>query len=354
MGFSTALSGLNAAAASLQVIGNNIANANTTGFKESRAEFADFYTSTGRTTPGAGVKLTEVAQQFNQGIIESTHNNLDLAIAGNGFFALGESSDSNNANYFTRNGAFHLSPEGYMINDTGHFLMGGAPNGTTVSEGFNIGGPQAIKIDTAQGAPSATTTVDLTINLDSREGNPSVAFAGYDPATSSGPDVDSYNSSTSASIFDSLGNTHTLTTYFVDETTPGDPTSTWSAYVYLDGKGITAPNTFATPAGVAIPMEFDALGNLMPVGTGTDAAGSSDNFVFTNLAINPAPALGLGVAAEPLTFSINPTGSTQYASNFGVNDLQQDGFASGNLTGVSVDKEGVVLTRFSNGRSAPL
>ncbi len=196
MGFATALSGLNAASANLQVIGNNIANANTTGFKESRAEFADIYNNTGKTVPGAGVRVTEVAQQFNQGNIESTQNNLDLALSGNGFFALGESSDAVNANYFTRNGAFHLSPEGYITNDSGLFLMGGTPIGTAVDEGFNLGAPQAIRIDTAQGVPAATSTIDLVVNLDAREGRPTAAFTGYDPATSTGPNVDSYNNST--------------------------------------------------------------------------------------------------------------------------------------------------------------
>ncbi|NOR69111.1 MAG: flagellar hook-basal body complex protein [Methylomarinum sp.] len=565
MGFATALSGLAAASTNLQVIGNNIANANTTGFKESRAEFADVYNSQGPAVPGAGVRVTEVAQQFNDGNVESTQNNLDLALSKNGFFALGNRSDSTNATAFTRNGAFHLSPEGFITNDSGLFLMGGSPVGTSVEDGFNLGAPQAIQIDTSQGVPSATTSVDLKVNLDARDGMPSKAFTGYDPAVSAGPDVDSYNNSTSATIFDSLGNTHTLTTYFVDETPDGAATSTWGAYTYLDGRAITTgfpatldnpdpavsasllgitssdantatgvaliadgnalqtsianldtalsaldsalnalpvapsaaeitnvnnlavtsgslaneililantadtnataaialyPLTAAeaasaevavinaegfistiiaqlalnTPAGYAaaaaasgsavtqvatattettdmladantetiaaeliavplaagvsqqqidaanaaatlpgatvssvllaastaelvgtkIPMTFDSLGNLVADTTGTNSTGANadDNFVFSNIDI--APLLALNVSASPLTFSINPTGSTQFASDFGVNDLQQDGFASGNLTGVSVDKEGVVLARYSNGTSKPL
>lgn len=565
MGFATALSGLAAASTNLQVIGNNIANANTTGFKESRAEFADVYNSTGKSTPGAGVRVTEVAQQFNQGNVESTQNSLDLALSGNGFFALGESNDATSATAYTRNGAFNLSPEGYITNDTGHFLMGGAPIGTTIEEGFSTGAPVALKIDTSQGAPSATTTVDLKLNLDSRDGRPATPFTGYDSAISTGPDVDSYNSSTSATIFDSLGNTHTLTTYFVDETPDGATESSWGAYVYLDGRGLNpgspatldapdssvstaiqsltssdsttasglalignaeelqtaietlstataaveaalialpaspstseinnvnalataaktastaavalaaaadtaataaianypnaateAGNTLAsvnlvdghiddvltqlaldTPAGYAqattdagdattelttsttnvvnfatesnseaiaailaalpsitgvtaqqisaattestsatatlasvvsaassaelagtkIPVTFDSLGNLIADTTGTNAAAGSgdDDFTFSNIDI--APLLALNVAADPLTFKINPAGSTQYAADFGVNDLQQNGFASGNLTGVSVDKTGIVIARYSNGTTSPL
>ncbi|MFW5443068.1 MAG: flagellar hook-basal body complex protein [Methylococcaceae bacterium] len=557
MGFATALSGLAAAATSLQVIGNNIANANTTGFKESRAEFADVFNSTGKAQPGAGVRVTEVAQQFNQGNIESTQNNLDLALSGNGFFALGERSDSTNATAYTRNGAFNLSPEGFITNDTGHFLMGGAPIGKTIAEGFNTGAPTAIKIDTSQGSPSATSTIDLKVNLDSRDGRPVTAFTGYDPKTSTGPDVSTFNSSTSATIFDSLGNTHILSTYFVDETPDGAAESSWAAYVYLDGRGVNtgAPSTLDSPdgtlattilatvndttvtagetaitsadstvtavaatvtaaaavsspgfdktatvtaataaqtaaaasvaatasaktaadiaaaanpantdlaaaataaataataattaksaadtaltsanaiadagtlitaqndaaaavtagntaktdasayavlaavgsvtlvtgvttqqiadaktaavvtsptatsasvlaaaasaeqAGTKIPMTFDSLGNLTVDTTGTNAASASgdDNFVFSNIDISPLTALN--VTAEPLTFSINPTGSTQFAADFGVNDLQQNGFASGNLTGISIDSTGVVLARFSNGTTNPL
>ena len=368
MGFATALSGLNAASTSLRVIGNNIANANTTGFKESRAEFADVYNSTGLSVPGSGVRVSEVAQQFHQGNIEATQNNLDLALAGNGFFALGDSSDATGPTAYTRNGAFHLSPEGYVINDNGRFLLGGTPIGTQISDGFNTGAPQAIKIDTSQGAPSATTTVDLTVNLDSREGRPvTTPFSGYDSTTSTGPNEDSYNNSTSATLFDSLGNTHILTTYFVDETPDNAQTSAWGAYLYLDGKAINLPAppadaTLADPStglavdfvGTKVPFTFDALGNLIPDTTGTNAVGSNgdDNIVITNLSIYPTPALN--VPAQSLTFSINPTGSTQYAADFGVNDLQQDGFASGNLTGISVDKKGVVLARYSNGTASPL
>ncbi len=364
MGFATALSGLAAASTSLQVIGNNIANANTTGFKESRAEFADVYNSTGKVTPGAGVRVSEVAQQFAQGNIESTANNLDLSLSGNGFFALGERTDSTNATAYTRNGAFHLSPEGYITNDTGHFLLAGGPIGDTEAEGFNTGAPKPIKIDTSQGSPSATTNIDLKINLDARQGKPSGTFVGYDYRTEAGPDVDTYNSSTAATIFDSLGNTHTVSVYFVDETPDGASSSSWGAYVYLDGRGINTGGTAtlddpsgATAAdllGTKIPITFDSAGNLTKEGTGTDVSGGNTdpNFLFSSIDVNPL--ISLNVAADPLTFSINPTGSNQFASDFSVNDLQQDGFASGNLTSVTVGKTGVITARYSNGKSNPL
>lgn len=366
MGFSTALSGLNAASKSLQVLGNNIANANTTGFKESRAEFADVYNNTSiasvsKVAAGAGVRVSEVAQQFHQGNIESTQNNLDLAISGNGFFALGNDVDATNVAAYTRNGAFHLNPEGYITNDSGHFLMGGAPVGENVVDGFDTGVPQALRIDTSQGKPSATTDIDLIVNLDSRDDVPVNTFVGFDPAANAGPDVDSYNSATSVTLFDSLGNTHTLTTYFVKENTA----NSWSAYLYLDGRGInssTSPATLDVPSsavgaeatllGDPIPMVFDSLGNMVAASTGTDtAAGSLDDFVITGLDIS---ALDPSINVDALTFSLNPTSSTQYASNFDVNELQQDGFGAGNLTGVSIDSDGILVARFSNGTAKPL
>ncbi len=371
MGFATALSGLAAASANLQVIGNNIANANTTGFKESRVEFADLLISSNKTGVGPGVRVSEVAQQFTDGNIDSTNNNLDLAISGNGFFALGDKTDATNVTAYTRNGAFQLTPNGYITNDAGYFLMGGAPRGSKVSDGFTTGSPVALRVSTAQGKPSATTKIDLQVNLDSRLTKPSTAFVGYDSTSAAGPDVNTYNSSTTTSIFDSLGNIHTLTTYFVNETDPATSpaTSTWAAYLYLDGKGINIPVPATgtatlddlTPATVAadlvgtkIPMEFDSLGNLLDAGTGTDtSAGNTDNkFLITGLALNPATALA--IPAAPLTFSINPTGSTQFSADYGVNDVQQDGFASGNLTGISFDKTGVLAAKYSNGTSSPL
>ncbi|MBW6454010.1 MAG: flagellar hook-basal body complex protein, partial [Methyloprofundus sp.] len=178
MGFSTALSGLNAASKDLQVTGNNIANANTTGFKESRAEFADVYASSlggvSKTQAGAGVRVTEVAQQFNQGNIEFTSNTLDLSLNGNGFFTLGADSKASTPTAYTRNGAFQLDKEGFVVTDQGQHLMGYAPNGDLLSDGFSQGVFEPLKIDTAQGLPTATTKAVTTLNLDSRETAPLV------------------------------------------------------------------------------------------------------------------------------------------------------------------------------------
>lgn len=366
MGFATAISGLNAASANLQVIGNNIANTNTVGFKESRAEFADIYNTSASTSPGSGVKVSEVAQQFNQGNVEQTQNSLDLAISGNGFFAMTDKKDATIPTTYTRNGAFQLDAEGFMTDDTGRYLLGGLPLGDEISDGFSTGAPEVLRIDVSQGAQSATTKIDLKVNLDSRGDQfPVNAFPGFTETISGSgvfdipPDPNEYNNSTSSTIFDSLGNTHRLSVYYRDitDTTANPIVNQWESYAYIDGKALNYTGT-ATPAtltdaakGSILPLQFNGQGVLEtePTGTTTTVGNTDPKYVFKNIEVKP-----LVVGADPLTFTLDPTGSTHSASAFGVSDLQQDGFASGNLTGIDIDKKGIVLARFSNGSSSPL
>jgi len=366
MGFATAISGLNAASANLQVIGNNIANTNTIGFKESRAEFADIYNTSASTAPGSGVRVSEVAQQFSQGNVEATQNSLDLAISGNGFFAMTDKTDATIPTTYTRNGAFQLDADGFMTDDTGRFLLGGLPLGDEVSDGFSTGAPEVLRIDVSQGAQSATSKINLKINLDSRGLQfPVDSFPGFtETIPASGvfdipPDPNEYNNSTSSTIFDSLGNTHRLSIYYRDitDTSVNPIVNQWESYAYVDGKALSYTGT-ATPAtltddpkGTILPLQFNGQGVLEtePTGTNTVPVNTDPKFVFKNIDVNP-----LVVGANALTFTLDPTGSTHSASAFGVSDLQQDGFASGNLTGIDIDKKGIVLARFSNGSSSPL
>ncbi len=346
MGFATALSGLTAASKDLQVTGNNIANANTTGFKKSRAEFSDVYASNlggvSSTQAGAGVAVSEVAQQFNQGNIEFTENSLDLAINGNGFFTLAEDPTASTPSIFTRNGAFQLDKNGNVVTDQGYFLMGYTPNGTTLAAGFSQGVFSPLVIDTSQGLPSATSSVNTTLNLDSRDVAPIVTP--FDPL-----DPNSYNSTTSVTVFDSQGNSHIASTYFVKTSA-----NQWNTYLYVDDRGITAavpPAITATVTAVGvtptpIPLEFTSAGTLNffdVVGQTSKAFGDIDlSQIDPNLNVNP------------LNFSLNYIGSTQFSSIFSVNDLQQNGLPAGNLTGIDVNESGAVLARFSNGGSLPI
>lgn len=286
MGFATALSGLKAASTNLQVTGNNIANSQTTGFKESRTEFADVYASSiggvSRTQPGSGVKVTEVAQQFAQGNIESTQNSLDLAVSGNGFFVLADKvniPDPNNPNApvnpsvpssYTRNGAFQLNSAGNVVNSQGKYILAFAPNGTTAAAGFSVGVFRPLTIDTAQGLPNATQNVGMKLNINGAANVPSASV--FDPTNPL-----SYNNTTSITTYDTQGNAHIASTYYVK--TP--VANAWDAYLFIDNFGITTGGQ-AVPPGVApastvaatlntpglpVPMTFTASGLLANVGT---------------------------------------------------------------------------------------
>jgi len=366
MGFSTALSGLAAAQNNLSVTGNNIANANTVGFKKSRSEFADVYASSmggvSKIQPGSGVRVTEVAQQFGQGNIEYTENSLDLAISGNGFFTLADDPGASKPTMYTRSGAFQLNKDGYVVNDQNRYLMAYAANDPAdISAGFSQGVFQPLQIDTAQGLPSATENVTLQVNLDSTKAAP--------PSTTpfSIDDSNSYNNVTSSTIYDSQGNPHKLSTYFVKDATTAN---TWNVYTFLDGKGIevnpnalTDPTTPVTDPGTPslptpIVMTFTpggALQSLSPLPTSTattppiTASATRGYFgPITSTYLDP------GLSVDNMTFEIDFLKSTQYSTPFSVNAMTQDGLPAGNLTGIDVDNTGVVFARYTNGAAKAL
>jgi flagellar hook protein FlgE len=329
MSFNTALSGLNAAANNLAVTGNNIANANTTGFKRSRSEFADVYASSfgdvSSTTSGSGVRVANVAQQFTPGNLEFTDNSLDLAVSGEGLFVLGGNVGDVNSKVYTRAGAFHLDEDGYVVNNDGKALLTYKPNGTTVDEGFSTGVLQTLRVDSAQGLPKATSKVDIKVNLDARATPPATAlFSPNDPT--------SFTKSSSLTIYDSLGNPYDATTYFVADNavTPNQ----WQVYTALNGQIVkNTPDT----------LVFDTTGALQ-----SPASGQVSYPPFNLSAINPASK------AAPLSLSFNYSGSTQFGTAFSVDQQAQDGLTVGRLNGVDIDKTGVVFARYSNGASKPL
>lgn len=337
MSFSTALSGLNAAARDLQVTGNNIANANTSGFKESRAEFADVYAaSVGgvlATQAGSGVRVADVAQQFNQGNLNFTDNNLDLAISGEGFFSLATDPAAAAPTLYTRSGEFSLNSDGNVVNNQGNFLMAFAPNGTTVEEGFSEGVFQPLRINAAQGAPVATTAILTSVNLDAEQITPT--NTPVDPT-----DVSSYNHTSSVTIYDSQGNSHIASTYYVADRI-GDGTGTanqWQSYLFIDGVAFNPDGTVPAPgAQVSTQLTFDSAGTLTaPIGR--QAFGP---FISTD--IDP----GLNVADLAFSFDFGET--TQFSTGFSVQSLSQDGLPAGNLVGIEISDAGVVSARFSNG-----
>lgn len=438
MPFRTALSGLNAASAELRVIGNNVANSATTGFKKSRAEFADIFATSNlgvsSNAIGSGVRVSSVSQQFSQGNIGFTDNNLDLAISGQGFFIL---NDNGIASY-TRSGQFGVDRDGYVVSTAGSRLtifQADAAGNVTGAQGD-------LQLDTADIAPQATGLLEFGLNLDASSIVPAgattsnVEFGGtplldntivvagtivnsnpftlYDnngvavpnstvrftstavagtwdvelrpggvpavpPATQAnviigaapdasvswdpdGPgaqpnvpvnidtsaigagasaiaaaastqtqgafdvtNASTYNSSTSLTIFDSLGASHLATTYYRKTPTP----NIWESYLFVDGSQVDGPSTLA----------------FSPQGTITTPTAPSQ--------LTVAPFTPSGGGAN-LSLTLDYASATQYGSDFSVNSLTQDGFTTGRLSGIDIADDGTITSRFTNGQSRTL
>ena len=314
MSFNIALSGLTAATTELDVTANNIANARTTGFKQSRAEFADVYAAgakslnTGLT--GDGVRLAATAQQFTQGNITSTSSNLDLAISGDGFFTL---HDANGYSY-SRNGAFGVDKNGDVVSSTGQSLQVFPP---LANGGFNTGSLSLLNLQTSSSAPNATTSGNVILNLPATATPPAVAV--FDPTN-----PQSYNTSTTTSVYDSLGNQYNATFYFIQTATPNQ----WQVGLTVNGTQVGVPQ------------------NLQFSNTGAQSVPAGGALTF--------PAFNPPSGAQPISLTFNFPKSTQYGSQFAVSAITQDGFATGQLSTVAIDNTGVVSAVFSNGRSTQL
>ncbi|MCE7917268.1 MAG: flagellar hook protein FlgE, partial [Nitrosomonas sp. PRO5] len=309
-------SGLRAASAKLDVTGNNIANANTVGFKQSQAQFADVYANSlggGKNQIGIGTQLAAVAQEFNQGNVTPTNNPLDVAITGNGFFRM----DNNGSISFTRNGQFHLDKDGFLVNASNYNVTGfGADAAGTIIP--NV--PVNLRLPTADMTPKPTTSFMTGVNLDAREDVPSASpFNATNPLT--------YTHSTSGEIFDSFGNSHILNLYFQKTAA-----SAWDVYMTVDGAvdGAGVPDGIT---GAPISLTFDSSGNMTSPTT------------LEQIEVD-ASVLGAGVSSLP--FKLDLTRSTQFGSNFGVNMMNQDGFASGRLAGYSISDNGEIRASYTN------
>jgi len=314
MSFQQGLSGLNAASKNLEVIGNNVANASTVGFKQSQAVFADVYARSlgggSGSQIGIGTKMTQVAQQFTQGNISSSNNPLDISINGDGFFRM----ENNGVVSYTRNGQFQMDKAGYIVNASGARLTGYPVDTNGQISG---GQPTEININTADLAPQATTSAELVINLDSRNEVPTnTPFVATDSL--------SYNYTTSMPVYDSLGNMHSLQTYYA-KTGNG----TWNVYASLNGQTLNAGGNIAQ-------LQFNADGELQAP--------------TAPFAIALDPGNGTGVMNVDLDYRT----STQFGSTSGVTKLLPDGYAPGRLAGFAVGNDGTILGRYTNGESAVL
>ncbi|MEO6798894.1 MAG: flagellar hook protein FlgE [Rhodanobacter sp.] len=311
MALNTALSGINAAQSDLNVIANNIANANTTGFKGSRAEFADVFAVTGlnlnSTAVGSGARLQDVAQQFAQGDIETTNNSMDLAISGNGFFVI----NSGQGPVYTRAGAFLPDPNGYVVNNSGAKLQVYPSNG---AGGFDTSTLSDLKLVTAQSSAKATSLVTMSSNLPANAPVPTLPFSASDSTT--------YNAATPVTVYDSQGGAHQGTVYY---TKTG--TNTWNADLQVDGTDAgTQALTFATNGKLTTPADGKLAFGAVPLTNG----------------------------ADPLTLTVNIANTTQFGTEYSPGAIAQDGYEAGTLSNIDIDSKGVVTANYSNNQSSQI
>lgn len=329
MSFQQGLSGLHATSKNLEVIGNNVANANTYGAKGSRAEFADVYATalggSGATNIGIGVSLAAVAQQFTQGNITATGNSMDLAVNGAGFFQL---SNGTNPVTYSRNGQFKVDRDGFIVNAQAQGLMGYPADGTGV---IQPGQARPLQLPTAGITPNPTSAITMEFNLDARVAT-TLPSAGP-PINLSNPST--YNNATTLTVYDAKGQDVAMTYYFQKSAT-----DQWNVYITANGTPL-ATDVSGNPA-ASTSITFPANG-------GTPTAPVGPVSINIPASVNAAGAQTVAIAGVQLDLS----GATQYGAGFGVTDLTQDGFAPGQLVGLQFEGNGILLARYSNGQSKP-
>ena len=314
MAFQQGLSGLNAAARHLDTIGHNVANASTVGFKASRAEFADVYATTiygvASLSPGIGVEVGAIAQQFAQGAMTTTANSLDLGINGGGFFRM---SDNGTVSY-TREGQFKLDKNGFIVNGSGMRLTGYPVDANGI---VTNGTAQELKLDSSDVAPKATTSAKVRVNVDARATPPAANFSLTDAKT--------YDGGTSVSVYDSLGREHVMALYFRKTAD-----NAWNVHGTVDGQLLNNGDSLGS-------LNFNTNGSL------NLDAGNARNFQVT------VPVGADAGGDQTVTLNFNDT--TQFGTNFTVAHQEQDGNGSGKLAGFAVGRDGSLMARYTNGLS---
>jgi|UniRef100_UPI000D3840B6 flagellar hook protein FlgE len=308
MAFSQGISGLGVAAANLDVIGNNIANSGTVGFKSAAATFQDVYAGS---RVGLGASVSGVSQNFTQGTTQSSSRPYDVAILnGDGFFRMASASGEI---MYSRNGQFTPDKDGYIVNAQGLRLTG---YGVNASGGISGGTPAPIQIPTAAMTPKATTGVQAEFNLDARLSTPTKT-----PFNAADSDTFNYSNAVGP-VYDSLGNPHDVAVYFVKSPTPAN---TWQVYGTSDGAALNGGTALTT-------LTFDSSGKMTAPANGQLGIGP---ITFTN-----------GAAA--LSATVDLSGTTQFGGANAMSKLSQDGYRSGELTSFSINPDGTLTGKFSN------
>ena len=317
MSFSQGVSGLNAAAANLDVIGNNIANSGTVGYKSGSVQFSNVYAGS---MQGLGTKVAGIFQDFTAGAVQRSTRPLDVAIVdGDGFFRM---TSSGGEVRYTRNGQFDVNKDGYIVNAAGLQLSGYPSVGDSGLVGAS---PVALQVPTSAMEPAATTSITAQFNIDARSTVP--VSTPFDSA-----DSNTYNYSNSVTLYDSLGNQHELSAYFVKTAT-----NAWDVYATADGAPLDTGGALATPpaTGTAIgSLNFDSSGKM------TLAAPTDDTLSFTGLQFDNG--------SGPLTFDMKLAGTTQFGSDNEVRKMVPNGYTSGQLTTLAIGQDGTLTGKYSN------
>jgi flagellar hook protein FlgE len=329
----TAVSGLRAESEALDVVGDNIANANTSGFKRQRSIFEDVL---GRSAfaegPGAGVRQTQARQEFSQGTIVVTGVSTDLALSGDGFFAVSGSVNGITGTFYSRGGNFVISPDGYLRNTNRLKLVGYAAN----PDGTFQAAAEPLRIPTSAIPANPTTAGKITANLDAESPVLPSTFSPTDPSNTA-------NFSSTMSVYDSLGAAHSLDVYFV-KTGP----ATWDYHAMVNASTTSTAPANAGDNFVEVgsgQMTFDTNGAL---NTSTITTPISPNFVGTTA---QTITLDLGTPISAGTGNDGYDGVTQFASPSNVSSQEQNGYASGAISGITVDNDGTVVGLYDNGEN---
>jgi len=334
--FQQGLSGLNAAQRGLEVIANNVSNASVVGFKGSEAEFSDVFARAfngARSTNGIGLgtSLAAVTQNFKQGNINVTGNPLDLAISGTGFFKV---QAANGDNIYTRNGQFSLNNEGVIVNSRGDRLQGFPLDAST---GRPSDVAQPILVPRGNIPPAATRSGRLELNLDARA-------TPIDPALTFDPgNLNTFNNSTSLTVYDELGGAHIMSVYMRKESS-----NNWSVFAAVDG---TQVDIGPSPVAVTTAPAQSTAGSLQ---YGVDGLLTAPN--LANLTVDMSrfvtasgvPFSSTGLAPNQFTFDMSKT--TQYGSSFVVQNLGQNGYTSSPFAGFDVGADGMLTISYANGQ----
>ncbi len=331
----TAISGLSASGTSLSVISDNIANMNTIGYKASRVAFGDVLSQTltgiaGSSQVGRGVLVSGVSPLFTQGSFETTESVLDLAVDGDGMFIVNDG----NASYYTRAGQFSISKEGYIVNPDGLVLQG-----YLADESGNITGTiGSLNIANVQSVAKVTSMADIALNLDATSEIQAVAFTLDGNGDTVNDDPTNYNFSSTITVYDSQGGAHQVTLYF--EKTAAN---SWTVhYVHADPSN---PNLLVEAGTQA--LTFDVNGALVNDNTGTGI-----NFNFGTSVTSPQAIqfnYGTGTGETPPGTGLD--GTTQFATDFAVLSLNQNGYTAGSLKNMQISADGVITGIFTNGQT---